>query len=311
MSWGYALRWWHRHGHFRYERPVLKSPAWRAWLVGAVLVPALLAASGVFARARIAEREAAGRLAVTVSAAGVLLAGAVADADERRELLDAVRAAADSHQAADRQATDSRPAVHPADLPVTDFLAENGSRSPLSAPAAADLVAAAFAASARDLTAVATGGTLDVRATVPDEPRAAALREALTALGARDPRVDVVGGDLDLAALRRSVTAMINGNGGFRFEPSSTAWQGHGPVLVDRVGRLLLVAPKATVTLTGHASSTGHPDPRALAQQRADAVRALFVAQGVRPERIRTAVVLDAAPENTDPATRQVDVLMS
>ncbi|MEU7526302.1 OmpA family protein [Saccharothrix sp. NPDC042600] len=298
---------------------MLKSPAWRAWLVGAVLVPALLAASGVFARARIAEREAAGRLAVTVSAAGVLLAGAVADADERRALLDAVGAAADSRQAADPRATDLRPTdlpahlavTSPADLAVTDFLSETGIRSPLSASAAADVVTAAFAASAHDLTAVATGDTLDVRATVPDEPRAAALREALTALGARDPRVDVVGGDLDLAALRRSVTAMINGNGGFRFEPSSTAWQGHGPVLVDRVGRLLLVAPKATVTLTGHASSTGHPDPRALAQQRADAVRALFVAQGVRPERIRTAVVLDAAPENTDPATRQVDVLMS
>nr|BFE53628.1 hypothetical protein GCM10017745_70550 [Saccharothrix mutabilis subsp. capreolus] len=284
-----------------------------------MLVPALLAASGVFARARIAEREAAGRLAVTVSAAGVLLAGAVADADERRALLDAVGAAADSRQAADPRATDLRPTdlpahlavTSPADLAVTDFLSETGIRSPLSASAAADVVTAAFAASAHDLTAVATGDTLDVRATVPDEPRAAALREALTALGARDPRVDVVGGDLDLAALRRSVTAMINGNGGFRFEPSSTAWQGHGPVLVDRVGRLLLVAPKATVTLTGHASSTGHPDPRALAQQRADAVRALFVAQGVRPERIRTAVVLDAAPENTDPATRQVDVLMS
>lgn len=292
MSWGYGVRWWHRHRHFRYERPVLKSPAWRAWLVGAVLVPALLAASGVFARARVAERETAGRLAVTVSGDGVLLAGAVADAVERRALLDAVRGEATSR-------------------PVTDLLAEGGSPSPLSESTAADVVAAAFAASAHELTALATAGTLDVRATVPDEPRAAALREALTALGARDPRVDVVGGDLDLAALQRSVTAMVNGNGGFRFEPSSTAWQGHGPVLVDRVGRLLLVAPRATVTLTGHASSTGHPDPRALAQQRADAVRALFVAQGVRPERIRTAVVLDAAPENTDPATRQVDVLMS
>ncbi|XVV06421.1 OmpA family protein [Actinosynnema sp. CA-248983] len=279
---------------------MLRSPAWRAWLVGALLVPALLAASGVFARARVvqqevvqqevAQREAAGRLAVAVRADEVLLAGGVADEGERQALVDAVRGKITYHR-------------------VTDLLAEDGIRSPLSASTAADVVAAAVAASAHDLTAVATAGVLTVSATVPDEPRATTLRTALTALGARDPRVDV-GAPVDLAALQRSVTAMINGGGGFRFEPSSTAWQGHGPVLADRVGRLLLVAPTATVTLNGHAS-TQHPDAHALAQQRADAVRALFVAQGVRPDRIRTAVVLDVASENTDPATRQVDVLIS
>ncbi|MEJ2853898.1 MULTISPECIES: OmpA family protein [unclassified Saccharothrix] len=278
---------------------MLRSPAWRAWLVSAVLVPALLAASGVFARARIAEREAAGRVAMVVRTDEVLLVGDVADESEHRVLLDAVRGGITSHR-------------------VTDLLAEHGNRSPLTSSTAAGVVAAAVAASAHDLTAVATAGTVTARATVPDERRAATLREALTGLGVQEPRVDVgaqVGGslggsDIDLAALQRSVTAMVEGNGGFRFAPSSTEWQGHGPVLVDRVGRLLLVAPKATITLNGHAS-TGHPDPHGLARQRAEAVRALFVAQGVRPERIRTAVVLDVAPENTDPAARQVDVLIS
>lgn len=305
MSCGYGAGWWHRHGHFRYERPVLRSPAWRAWLVGALLVPALLAASGVFARARVAQREfaqreAAGRLAVAVRADEVLLAGGVADEDEHRALVDAVRDKITSHRVTDLQVTNLR---------VTDLLAEGGNRSPLSATTVADVVAAAVAASAHDLTAVATADALSVRATVPDEPRATTLRTALTALGARAPRVDV-GAQVDLAALQRSVTAMIEGGGGFRFEPSSTAWQGHGPVLVDHVGRLLLVAPTAAITLNGHASNE-HPDAPALARQRADAVRALFVAQGVRPDRIRTAVVLDSAPENTDPATRQVDVLIS
>lgn len=243
---------------------------------------------------------------VAVRADEVLLVGTVADETEHRALLDAVRGATATHR-------------------VTDLLAEPGSPSPLTASTAAGVVAAAVAASAHDLTAVATVGTVTAHATAPDEQRAATLREALSGLGVRDPRVDVglasgpVAGpeagtqaapEVDLAALQRSVTAMIAGNGGFRFAPSTAEWQGHGPVLVDRVGRLLLVAPKATITLNGHASA-GQPDAQGLARRRAEAVRALFVAQGVRAERIRTAVVLDVAPENTDPAVRQVDVLIS
>ncbi|RKT54063.1 hypothetical protein C8E97_2652 [Saccharothrix australiensis] len=102
-------------------------------------MPALLAASGVFARARLAEpvppaghnpsAEAppvtrAGPLTLTVRADEVVLAGGVADEAERRALVDAVRAEATAHR-------------------VTDLLAPGGDRLPVPADAVADLVATA------------------------------------------------------------------------------------------------------------------------------------------------------------------------
>ncbi|MFI9812843.1 hypothetical protein [Saccharothrix variisporea] len=217
---------------------MLRSPAWRAWLVSAVLVPALLAASGVFARARIAEREAAGRVVMAVRTDEVLLVGDVADESEHRALLDAVRGAITTHR-------------------VTDLLAEHGNRSPLTASAAAGVVAAAVAASAHDLTAVATAGTVTARATVPDERRAATLRGALTALGVQDPRVEIGPG---------AGPAVGSGAG-------AAVGSGAGAAVGSKVGAA--------------------------------------VGSGVGSGSVRTAVVLDVVPENTDPAARQVDVLIS
>lgn len=266
------------------------------WLVGAVLVPALLAATGVFARAQLAAEAAGvspapvGRLVLSVRGDEVVLLGDVADEAERRSLMDGVRARA-------------------VDLRVTDLLTAGHERLPVGAAVAVDVVAAAVGVGAADFTAVFAEGSRAARATVADEGRAATLREALARNGISDQRVTVVPGDLDLGALQRSVAALVRSNGGFRFEPGTADWQGHGSVLVERVARLLLVAPRAVVSLNGHAG-TEHPDPRGLAQQRAEVVRDLFVAQGVRPDRLRTAVTVDPGPERTSPTARQVDVLI-
>ncbi|MFC6089976.1 hypothetical protein [Saccharothrix lopnurensis] len=53
------------------------------------------------------------------------------------------------------------------------------------------------------------------------------------------------------------------------------------------------------------------PDAYLLASARAGVVRDLFAARGVRPDRMKTSVSVDAAPENSDPVTRQVDVLVN
>jgi peptidoglycan-binding protein ArfA len=114
--------------------------------------------------------------------------------------------------------------------------------------------------------------------------------------------------ELDLAALGDSVSRLVVGNGGIKFQPDSTTWQGHGPVLIQRAARMLLVAPRATVTVRGHAS-VDVPDARGLAETRARLVRDVVLGQGVPPAMVETAVSVDSAPESTD-TTRQVDILV-
>ncbi|MBY8847324.1 hypothetical protein [Saccharothrix longispora] len=183
------------------------------WLVGALVVPGLLAASAVGARAwqvggvEGAAAPAAGRFVVPPRGDEVVLSGGAADDGERLALVDAVRAGVTSARA-------------------TDLITPGGDR-----------------------------------------------------------------------------------NGGFRFEPATTTWQGRGPVLVDRVGRLLLVAPRTVVALVGHASA-GHPDADAPATARARAVRDLFVARGVRADRIGLSASVDPVSEGAEPSARQVDVLL-
>ncbi|MEU4804731.1 OmpA family protein [Actinosynnema sp. NPDC023587] len=260
-------------------------------------MPALLAASGVFARARLADEAVAdtlpppGRFVLAVRSDEVVLAGDVADESERRSLVDAV-----TSEAASRR--------------VTDLLVPGGDRLPVPVGTATDLVAAARDAGTTDFTAVLDATTRTARATVADETRAAVLRQALDRADVRDHVVGTAESDLDVVALQRSITAMVRDDGGLRFEPVSATWEGQGPALVDRVGRLLSAAPRATVTLTGHATPE-HPDPRGLAHQRAGLVRDLLVAQGVRPERIRTTATIDTGPESSDQAARRVDVLIS
>ncbi|GAA1276011.1 hypothetical protein GCM10009634_19010 [Saccharothrix xinjiangensis] len=197
---------------------------------------------------------------------------------------------------------------------VTDLVNPNGEPVPAAHGKVVDLLVAAVGSGAVGLTAEFKGARVDVAAVVPDEEAAEVLRQSVRrVVSVRHLNVGVrapIGGPPDVGALQRSVTAMVQRNGGFRFEPGTTDWQGHGPVLVNRVGRLLLAAPASTVTLVGHASAE-RPDAHDLASARAGMVRDLFTAQGVRPDRIETTVVVDTAPENSDPATCQVDVLIS
>ncbi|MDQ2584173.1 hypothetical protein [Saccharothrix yanglingensis] len=216
------------------------------WLVGALVVPGLLAASAVGARAwqvggvEGAAAPAAGRFVVLPRGDEVVLSGGATDDGERLALVDAVRAGT-------------------ASVRGTDLITPGGERMPV------------------------------------DRDR---VREASTAWSA-----------VDLTASRRSITAMVEGDGGFRFEPGAATRQGHGPVLVDRVGRLLLVAPRTAIALVGHASAE-HPDAEAPATARACAVRDRFVAQGVRPDRIGLSASVDPVSEGAEPSARQVDVLL-
>lgn len=216
------------------------------WLVGALVVPGLLAASAVGARtwqiggAEGAAAPAAGRFVVPPREDEVVLSGGAADDGERLALVDAVRAGITSAR-------------------VTDLITPGGDRMPV------------------------------------DRDR---VREASAAWS-----------PVDGVALQRSVTAVVEGDGGFRFEPETTAWQGHGPVLADRVGRLLLVAPRTAVALVGHPSAE-HPDADAPATARARAVRDLFVARGVRPDRIGLSASVDPVSEGAEPSAHQIDVLL-
>jgi peptidoglycan-binding protein ArfA len=324
------------------------------WLVGAVLVPALLAAAGVLVQGERIEQDLARRVAVAIDESGhlengvsvdgravtvdgvaprdasevkslvravpgvvdvavrdaepgelsffvradeVVLAGTPADEVERRGLVDAVRARAVDHR-------------------ITDVLTPKaGARLPISADAATSLVAAVVDNGVHDFSGVVRGGVLTARSTVVDQEKATAFRPLLEA-AAKGLRVDsaiVVGSsnhdrELDLPALGDSINRLVGGNGGIRFQPDSTTWQGHGPVLIERVARMLLVAPKATVTVRGHAS-VDVPDARGLAEARARLVRDVVLGQGVPPAMVETAVSVDNAPETTG-TSRQVDILV-
>ncbi|HEX6346034.1 MAG TPA: hypothetical protein VFZ92_33605 [Umezawaea sp.] len=330
----------------------MKPRPHRFWLFGAVLVPALLAATGVAIQGDRIERDLADRVTHAIDESGhpgndvsvdglgvtvtgvvprdaarvqnlvaavpgvtavtlqdaepgdfsvfvradeVVLAGTTSDADERRALVDAVTARANGYR-------------------ITDVMSPRaGTRLPVSAEQAASIVAVVVDNGVHDFSGVVRGGGLTARATVVDQERATAFQRLLAA-SAGELRVEqaiAVGSsnhdrELDLAALNDSIGRLVGGNGGVRFQPGSTDWQGHGPVLIERVARMLLVAPRATVTVRGHASAEV-PDARALAETRARMVRDVVLGQGVSPALVEMAVSIDTAPELTD-TTRQVDI---
>ncbi|MGZ3145147.1 hypothetical protein ACVDFE_24750 [Lentzea chajnantorensis] len=236
------------------------------------------------------EIRAAGpeQLLVAVRGAEVLVSGAVADDAERRALVDAVQTPGHRVTAALRL----------------------GGTLPIPPAVVGRLVSAALSARVSEVTTTVHGGHVAVAARVPDEERATAVREAIrqAANGLRvTDRVEIgpstTAGDLDVAALHDSISRMVNGNGAIRFVQGTTAWEGHGPVLVHRVGRMLLVAPRASVTLVAHGT-----DP-VTATTRGQMVRDELVGQGVSPALI--AVETRPAPDGEyDPATRQVDVVV-
>lgn len=238
-----------------------------------------------------------GELAIFVRADEIVLAGTPSDAEEQRALVDAVRARAGAFR-------------------ITDVMAPKaGARLPVSAATATSIVATVVEIGVHDFSGVVRGGVLTARATVADQDRAAAFGPLLDA-AAGELRVEpsiVVGSsnhdrELDLAALADSVTRLVGGNGGIRFQPETTSWQGRALVLIERAARMLLVAPRATVTVRGHAS-VDVPDARGLAETRARMVRDVLLGQGVPAAMVETAVSVDTAPESTD-TTRQVDILV-
>jgi peptidoglycan-binding protein ArfA len=114
--------------------------------------------------------------------------------------------------------------------------------------------------------------------------------------------------ELDLPALGDSINRLVGGNGSIRFQPGTTTWQGHGPVLIERVARMLLVAPRATVTVRGHASAD-LPNAHGLAETRARLVRDVVLGQGVPAAMVETSVSVVNASELAD-ISRQVDILV-
>ncbi len=238
-----------------------------------------------------------GDLSFFVRADEIVLSGTPSDAREQRALVDAVTAGARDHR-------------------VTDVMKpQQGRRLPISAAAATSIIATVVENGVHDFSGVVRDGVLTARATVVDQDRATTFQRLLDA-AVGELRVEpaiVVGTsnrtrELDLPALGDSINRLVGGNGGIRFHPDSTTWQGHGPVLVERVARMLLVAPRATVTVRGHAS-VDVPDARGLAETRARMVRDVVLGQGVPAAMVETAVSVDNAPESTD-TTRQVDILV-
>jgi peptidoglycan-binding protein ArfA len=337
-----------------YERPVLKRRPRRLWLVGALLVPVLLALTGVLVRGHRIEDDLGRRVALAIAAAGhvedgvrvdgrsvtvdgvvpreaqrvrdvvatvpgvaavavhdakpgellffvraneIVLAGTPADETEGHVLLESVRARTGSNR-------------------ITDVLTPvAGLRLPVTAYEATAIIGTVIDNGVHDFSGVIRDGGMQVRATVVDDDRADILREML-ANASGELRVEQTitagsssyDGDLDLRALGDSINRLVGGNGSIRFQPESAEWQGHGPVLIERVGRMLLVAPRASVTVLGHASASS-VDAHGLAENRARLVRDVLVGQGVSPALVETAVSIDNAPESTD-AVRQVDILV-
>jgi hypothetical protein len=228
------------------------------------------------------------QLLVAVRGGEILLSGAVADDAERVALINAAKS--DDHR-------------------VTAALRLGGTL-PVPPSVVGRLVSAALSAKVSEVTATIHNGQVAIAARVPDEARAAAVREAVeqAANGLQiTDRVEVgpsaVVGDLNVEALDDSISRLVNGNGAIRFVQGTTSWEGHGPVLIQRVGRMLLVAPRASITLVAHGT-----DP-AMATKRAEMVRDVLVGQGVSSALI--AVETRPAPDGEyDPATRQVDVVV-
>jgi hypothetical protein len=130
-------------------------------LVGALIVPALLAAVGLAAHP--APDVTPGHLVFAVRSSEIVLAGTAASAVERQAVVDAVRALTAAHR-------------------ITDMITPNaGERMPVSAAAAAGLLEAVLDQDVTDFTGVVHKGHLTASARVADPDRAGALSDALRA----------------------------------------------------------------------------------------------------------------------------------
>jgi hypothetical protein len=127
-------------------------------LVGALVVPALLAAVGLAAHP--APAVAVGHLVFAVRSSEIVLAGTAVSARERQEVVDAVRALT-AHR-------------------ITDVITPDaGERLPVSPVVAAALLEAVLDRDVTDFTGVVREGHLTASARVADPERAGALSDAL------------------------------------------------------------------------------------------------------------------------------------
>lgn len=127
-------------------------------LVGALVVPALLAAVGLAAHP--APAVAPGHLVLAVRSSEIVLAGTAVSAQERQEVVDAVRALT-AHR-------------------ITDVITPDaGVRLPVSAEVAAALLGAALDRDVTDFTCVVHKGHVTASAHVADPERAGSLSDAL------------------------------------------------------------------------------------------------------------------------------------
>ncbi|MFI6099792.1 hypothetical protein ACIA8G_29905 [Lentzea sp. NPDC051213] len=130
-------------------------------VVGALVVPALLASVGMAVRPT--PEIAPGHLVFAVRDLEIVLAGTAGSAVERQEVVDAVRVLTASHR-------------------ITDMITPHaGERMPVSSVVAASLLAAVLDQGVTDFTGVVHKGHLTASARVADPERAGALSDALRA----------------------------------------------------------------------------------------------------------------------------------
>ncbi|MCX2951848.1 hypothetical protein [Lentzea sp. NEAU-D7] len=128
-------------------------------VVGAVVVPAVLASVGLAAHP--APAVPPGQLVIAVRASEIVLAGTAVSAGERQAVVDAVRAQTGAHR-------------------ITDMITPGaGAHVPVSAAAAASLLAAVLDHDVADFTGVVRVGHLTASARVADPERAGSLSDAL------------------------------------------------------------------------------------------------------------------------------------
>ncbi|MFD5827769.1 hypothetical protein [Lentzea sp. NPDC060358] len=128
-------------------------------LIGAVVVPALLAALGLASRP--AEEAAPGHLVLAVRGSEIVLAGTAVSAVERQSVVDEVRTLTAAHR-------------------ITDMITPDaGQRLPVPSAAAAALLGAVLDQGVTDFTGVVHQRRLTASARVADPERAGALSDAL------------------------------------------------------------------------------------------------------------------------------------
>lgn len=131
-------------------------------VVGAIVVPMLLASLGVAVRAGEPELLP-GHLVFAVRSSEIVLAGTAASVDERVAVVDAVRAVTAAHR-------------------ITDMITPHaGERMPVSAEVAAALLGAVLDHDVTDFTCVVHKGQVTAAARLADPERAGALSDALRA----------------------------------------------------------------------------------------------------------------------------------